>query len=254
MISNRTTPEELWERQQICCSDVDYNHWNRQRESIISLSKIRESTIFTVDVFKKRYDFASENFSSIFGLNLKHIRAIREHGDLLESRIHPDDMVQITRYQVEHGQFIYTLPPEDRNNFQQIFQCRMMNSHGKYINVISRHQVLEKDKKGKAWIIMGVIDISPDQIISDIIKHTVVNRFTGDIISNSQIPSEKILTNRELEILQLIQQGLISKEIAYKLNISIYTVNNHRKNILAKLGVDNVIEAINSYKSYGILI
>ena len=55
------------------------------------------------------------------------------------------------------------------------------------------------------------------------------------------------------EILLLIRQGFLSKEIAYKLNLSIYTVNNHRKNILAKLNADNVIEAINRAESSGIL-
>ena len=67
------------------------------------------------------------------------------------------------------------------------------------------------------------------------------------------ILAEPQLTKREKEILILIRQGFLSKEIAYKLNLSIYTVNNHRKNILAKLNVDNVIEAINRAESFGIL-
>ena len=61
------------------------------------------------------------------------------------------------------------------------------------------------------------------------------------------------VTKREKEILILIRQGFLSKEIAYKLNLSIYTVNNHRKNILAKLNVDNAIEAINKAENFGIL-
>lgn len=45
----------------------------------------------------------------------------------------------------------------------------------------------------------------------------------------------------------------MSKEIAYKLNLSIYTVNNHRKNILAKLKANNVVEAIIRAESLGIV-
>lgn len=45
----------------------------------------------------------------------------------------------------------------------------------------------------------------------------------------------------------------MSKEIAYKLNLSIYTVSNHRKNILAKLNVNHVIEAINLAESLGMM-
>ena len=39
----------------------------------------------------------------------------------------------------------------------------MLNAQQEYVNVISRHQVIQKDKNGKAWMIMGVMDLSPDQ-------------------------------------------------------------------------------------------
>ena len=246
MDSNRITPEELWLRQQISSLDVDYNLWNRKRESIQEFSQISQSCIFTVDVFKKRYDFASDNFSHILGYNPEWIRTIRNQGDLLEERIHPEDRSQLVEYQIEHGQFIYSLPPEERNDFRQIFQIRILNAKQHYVNVISHQQVLEKDNNGKAWIIMGVMDISPDQTPSERVKRTVVNRKTGEILIPSLISTGQQLTNREKEILLLIRQGFLSKEIAYKLNLSIYTVNNHRKNILAKLGANNIIEALNS--------
>ena len=75
----------------------------------------------------------------------------------------------------------------------------------------------------------------------------------GEILASAVVPTDQQLTRREKEILLLIRQGFLSKEIASKLNLSIYTVNNHRKNILAKLNVDNVIEAINRAESFGIL-
>lgn len=49
-----------------------------------------------------------------------------------------------------------------------------------------------------------------------------------------------ILTNREMEIIQLICDEFSSKEIAERLGISEFTVSNHRKSILQKLGVKNV--------------
>ena len=47
------------------------------------------------------------------------------------------------------------------------------------------------------------------------------------------------ITQRELEILQLIAFGLTSQDIATKLFISKNTVETHRKNMLAKLNVNN---------------
>ena len=253
MTTNKITPEELWARQQISPLDVDYDLWNERRASIQTFSQMSQSCIFTVDVFKERYDFASDNFATIFGYNPTWIKMIRKQGDLLEERIHPDDRVQLIEYQIEHGQFIYSLPQEQRNDYQQIFQIRMLNARQEYVNVTSRHQVVQKDKSGKAWMIMGVMDIAPDQTPMERIKRMVINRKTGEILASAVVPADQQLTKREKEILLLIRQGFLSKEIAYKLNLSIYTVSNHRKNILAKLNVDNVIEAINRAENFGIL-
>jgi DNA-binding CsgD family transcriptional regulator len=252
-MNEQITPKELWSKQQICSLDTDYDFWNRKRESIEQFSQMSQSCIFTVDVFKERYDFASDNFSTFFGYNPAWIKTIRQQGDLLEERIHPSDRSQLIEYQIEHGRFIYSLPWDERNNYRQIFQYRMLNAKGQYVNVISCHQVLEKDKSGNAWIIMGVLDLSPDQTPTEKIKRTIINRITGETLSPLLTSAEKQLTNREKEILFLIREGFLSKEIASKLNISLYTVNNHRKNILAKLDVNNVIEAINIARSSGII-
>lgn len=253
MIRNNITPKELWSRQHICSLSTDYDRWDGKRESIKQFSKLSQSCIFTVDVFKERYDFASDNFSTFFGYNPEWIKTIRRQGDVLEERIHPNDRSQLMEYQIEHGQFIYSLPKEERNDYRQIFQFRMLNAKGQYVNVVSRHQVLEKDMDGNAWIVMGIMDISPDQVLTGQVKRTIINRKTGEIIPPSLIRAERKLTVREKEILLLIARGLLSKEIARKLNISIYTINNHRKNILSKLNVDNMIEAINIARSYGII-
>lgn len=49
-----------------------------------------------------------------------------------------------------------------------------------------------------------------------------------------------LLSDREIEVLSLIAQGLLNKEIADRLNISITTVISHRKNITYKLGMKTV--------------
>ena len=253
MVSNEITPKELWSRQQISDLDVNYDTWNKKREFIQEFSRISHNCIFTVDVFKERYDFASDNFATIFGYDPTWIRTIREQGDLLEERIHPDDREQLLKYQIEHGQFIYSIPEEERNDYQQTFQYRILNVKREYVNVISRQQVVEKDSRGKAWIVMGMMDISPCQTPIETVGRTVLNRKTGEIFTSTLLPAEKQLTNREKDVLQLIRQGFLSKEIADKLHLSIYTVNNHRKNILSKLNVDNMIEAINRAQNYGFI-
>ena len=65
---------------------------------------------------------------------------------------------------------------------------------------------------------------------------------------NSEIPVEA-LSKRETEILQLLSKGLLYKEIADQLSISVSTVRQHIHKIYEKLHVQNRTEAIN--KAFG---
>lgn len=55
---------------------------------------------------------------------------------------------------------------------------------------------------------------------------------------------KELLTNREKEILKLIAEGRTSKEIAELLFISIFTVNNHRANIIKKLKMKKTADLV----------
>ena len=58
-----------------------------------------------------------------------------------------------------------------------------------------------------------------------------------------QVPAPK-LTDRELEVLKLVAQGLTNREIADQLYISENTVKNHVRNILEKLHLHSRMEAV----------
>lgn len=56
------------------------------------------------------------------------------------------------------------------------------------------------------------------------------------------------LSDREVEVLQLLSKGLQYKEIAERLFISYETVKQHLKNIYGKLHVQNKVEALNKWR------
>jgi two-component system, NarL family, nitrate/nitrite response regulator NarL len=69
----------------------------------------------------------------------------------------------------------------------------------------------------------------------------VINAFSAS--SKSGAHSEKpLLSDREMEVVQLIAQGFHNKEIGKKLFISEQTVKNHLRNIFDKLGVSDRLE------------
>jgi len=55
------------------------------------------------------------------------------------------------------------------------------------------------------------------------------------------------LTPREIEICDLVKNGLTSKDIAYLQNISVLTIEKHRRNIRKKLGLNNKKYNLSSY-------
>ena len=66
-------------------------------------------------------------------------------------------------------------------------------------------------------------------------------------------PSESLLTPREMELLQLIVDGMSNKAIAERLSLSENTIKYHIKNILQKLGVQNRTEAATQALRTGLL-
>jgi LuxR family maltose regulon positive regulatory protein len=61
------------------------------------------------------------------------------------------------------------------------------------------------------------------------------------------------LSEREIEVLQLISEGLTNQEIATRLYLSLYTVKAHARNIYAKFGVKNRTQAVAKGKALGLL-
>ena len=67
--------------------------------------------------------------------------------------------------------------------------------------------------------------------------------------SKVQVQSLSLLTVTEKEVLELLAQGLLYKEIADKKNVTIDTIKKHIGNIYRTLQVSNKIEAINKFNT-----
>ena len=77
----------------------------------------------------------------------------------------------------------------------------------------------------------------------------IARKLLNIFLDEKKITKKEILTDRENEVLQLLADGLLYKEIAERLNIVHGTVRQHIHNIYEKLHVQNRTEAIN--KAFG---
>jgi two-component system, NarL family, response regulator LiaR len=100
-------------------------------------------------------------------------------------------------------------------------------------------------------------DSTGDQIISALVElrnggSPMSSYIARKVIGSFRVPQHHdvstLLSDRENEVLDLISQGLIYKEIAERLFISPETVRKHVRNVYKKLHVQNKIEALNKLR------
>ena len=61
------------------------------------------------------------------------------------------------------------------------------------------------------------------------------------------------LSEREIDVLQLIAKGLTNQAIATRLFLSVHTIKTHPRNIYGKLAVNNWTQAVERARTLGIL-
>jgi two-component system response regulator NreC len=76
------------------------------------------------------------------------------------------------------------------------------------------------------------------------VNEIIVRSFVQRSIQDEKSEEEKSLTKREIEIIKLVSEGFINKEIADKLSISIRTVDAHKSNIMQKLKLKSNVEMV----------
>ena len=160
----------------------------------------------------------------------------------IENLVHPDDLEVVRRIDKKVWEFLDTLPEEEKLAYKYIYELRVLEK-GKYIRMIYQMRLLAF--KDDNFLAMGMIDLAPEQSANTSVRFQIKNCLTDEVVPFTiESATDVLLTPREREILALAKEGMFSKEISEKLNISIHTVNRHRQNILEKLQVDNMIEAI----------
>lgn len=165
------------------------------------------------------------------------------------NRANPNDLTLRHTHELAYIHLTENMPPEERRNWYLSDFLRMSCADGSTYWVNHRMFALAGTANGSYWINMCVYTLDRN----DIHYAQFVNTRTGECRILTNRDYSDILSSREIEVLQLIDQGLLSKEIAERLYISKNTVDRHRQHIFEKLHVGNAIEACRIAKTMGLL-
>ena len=211
-----------------------------------SIEEIAEEYISYMKILEQAGSFAvflSDKFGHYYYVTEYVTEDIQASDELnIENLVHPDDLEVVRRIDKKVWEFLDTLPEEEKLTYKYIYELRVLEK-GKYIRMIYQTRLLAF--KDDNFLAMGMIDLAPEQSANTSVRFQIKNCLTDEIVPFAiESAADTLLTPREREVLALAKEGMFSKEISEKLNISIHTVNRHRQNILEKLRVDNMIEAI----------
>lgn len=238
---------ELLSAQHFCMEELDYGRLERHVGLLSSSPLFAGSALSIFDLCRREHVYESDFHRALFS---------DPQGEYTGVQIHPDDLLPVAKNGVAGMRHVFLRknPNRDARHFKLIREYRAL-VHGAYKRVTEEFQILEMDRAGNVWLVLSIVNLSANQQPPYKVTSQLIDTRTGDSFSplDDFFDREEILTPREREVLQRIAQGRPSKEIAEELYISIHTVNTHRQRILAKLGVDNSLEAVKYAWILGIL-
>jgi len=149
------------------------------------------------------------------------------------------------------------------NGFDATKQIRKYSPGSKIIG-ISMHSMPAYARRMLQMGAMGYVtkNSSKDEMINAIVEVNNGKKYVCEEVKNilaqqeleqeGDHPDMNSLSRREIEIVQLIKEGLSSKEVAQRLDISLKTVEVHRYNILKKLNLKNTASLVNFINAQGL--
>ncbi len=143
------------------------------------------------------------------------------------------DGIEVLRSLQKNGNLPKTIVLTSYNDVKLIKEVLKMGAKGFITKVSAGESIIEAIKTVYAG----------DMYFSSDIRNKIVNSFTGKKVSDEANFNEYfgMLSEREFEILKLVAEEYNNKEISDMLHITSGTVETHKKNIMAKLGVKNVV-------------
>lgn len=217
--------------------------------------RMQGTALAVLDINTMKYPLILGDVQKVCGWSTEHFYEVGVQGYV---ELYPEEdqagLIHISR---EIGNYSAQISPENMNQLRVIYDYRMKGNDGKIRRICQESMALSVDETGKiTYFVAFVSEIT--NVKRDGKQHLFLSGgkqsklFEIDSKTN-ECTSLESLSQRELEIAQLMGQGYLSKEISDKLFIANNTVNTHRQNMLRKTNFYDANELINFLRIYRII-
>jgi DNA-binding CsgD family transcriptional regulator len=206
---------------------------------------------YITDVIQLDIKFISKGVRSMFGIDQDNVTT----GFFLTTT-HPDDLKRhhLARAKlISEAQEIF-IKKSGTSIISSNFRGRIPGTN-EYANYLYQCFIFySKIPYESTFLILVITDISEFDKI-----HKGFHYYIGNDPKAFKYPDEELLSkgnifsHTEFKIIEFIEQGLSTKEIAEKLFRSPLTINTHRSNIIKKAGKSSITEVISELRAKGLL-
>lgn len=191
-----------------------------------------------------RPHFLSRNSAAFFGVPFDEL-VTKTYTDF-KRVIHPDDLEPYQRIIQKIKELLTGINPVEALQYRFTIHYRFRRRN-EYLYV-HEERLFHLDDHGQLINFTLFRDLSAERGFNRVQLDWYKVHELGYQRISSYVPAapDQELTAREIEVIQLIREGLSSKEIANRMCISVNTVRNHRSNLFRKTQARNVVDLVKS--------
>ena len=213
-------------------------------KKLLNFFQVGDYYYFIFNIKNICFDFISPQVEQMMGYEPGEVTV-----EFFMNCIHPEDRPYFLNFETKTAEFLSNLPIDKLMKYKVRYDFRVRKRSGEYIRILHQVAIVEHDDLGGIIRTLGVhTDINhlkPDGLpVMSYIGMDGEPSYLDIDVKNEFIESEQLLTKREKQVLALLIEGKLSKEISQILYISKHTVDMHRKNMLQKTSLNNTGELI----------
>jgi len=232
----------IWDRISKSEDVSDYNFDLKLHKKMLDVFQVGSYFYFVVNVRKSLFEMVSPEMSEVLGYPLQDLTL-----DFYVNRMHPDDLPFFLNFEVAVGDFFINFSGEQLFKYKVQYDFRIKKANGQYIRILHQFIIIQHDPENVKTF---AIDTDITNLKTDVTPQLSFIGLEGEPsyinvdVNNIFTPTKHIFTKREREILRALANGMNSAEISDSLNISRFTVDVHRKNMLKKTEAKSTYEII----------
>ncbi|WP_281336961.1 LuxR C-terminal-related transcriptional regulator [Flavobacterium eburneipallidum] len=212
-------------------------------KQLLNLLQVGPFYYFIFNIFQGEFDFISDSVKEVLGYEPQEMTT-----RFLLENVHPEDKDYLLHYENKSIAFFKSIPFEKIKNYKAQYDFRIKTKNDTYIRILQQIIPIDYNETNFYKSLGLQTDIS--HIKKEGIPCFSIIGMNGEPsyhnIKDSTVFTKTydIFTKREREVLKLIVEGKSSKAIADELNISLHTVNTHRKKLLTKADCKSPIDLV----------